>query len=123
MRSRLGEALRRHQETHLALNRKEYYRALSLPLDAERFIANLQAEMRDVLSTFDTGLKRNPYVRLSNKSGGWVTLTPLDVQRDPPNLIALKAELNKIWPMTSLLDIVKETHLRPGWIRGPPPRT
>jgi TnpA family transposase len=33
----------------------------------------------------------------------------------PPNLTALKAELNSIWPMTSLLDIVKETDLRLGF--------
>jgi hypothetical protein len=62
----------------------------------------LQAEMRDALSTFDVGLKKNPYVRLSSKSNGWITLTPLDAQPDPPNLTALKAELNAIWPMTSL---------------------
>ncbi len=35
---------------------------------------------------------------------------------DPPNLIALKAELNKIWPMTSLVDIIKETDLQPSFI-------
>ena len=97
------------------LNREDYYRALNRPLDAERFIADLQAEMHDALSTFDAGLKRNPYVKLSSKSGGWITLTPLDAQPDPPNLTALKAELNKIWPMTSLLDMVKETDLRLGF--------
>jgi len=96
-------------------NREDYYRALNLPLDVERFIADLQAEMRDALSAFDAGLKKNPYVRLSGKGGGWITLTPLDAQPDPPNLTALKAELNAIWPMTSLLDMVKETDLRLGF--------
>jgi hypothetical protein len=28
-------------------NREDYYRALNLPLDVERFIADLQAEMRE----------------------------------------------------------------------------
>lgn len=96
-------------------NREDYYQALSLPLDAERFIADLQAEMREALTTFDAGLKKNPYVRLSSKGGGWITLTPLDALPDPPNLTALKAELNAIWPMTSLLDMVKETDLRLGF--------
>jgi len=96
-------------------NREEYYRALNLPLDVEQFIANLQVEMRDALSVFDAGLKKNPYVRLSSKSGGWITLTPLDAQPDPPNLTALKAEINTTWPMTSLLDMVKETDLRLGF--------
>ncbi|MBP8163304.1 MAG: Tn3 family transposase [Propionivibrio sp.] len=96
-------------------NREEYYQALSLPLDAERFIADLQTEMRDALSTFDAELKKNPSVRIGPKGGGWITLTPLDAQHDPPNLTALKAELNVIWPMTSLLDMVKETDLRLGF--------
>jgi len=96
-------------------NREEYYQALNLPLDADHFIADLQAEMREALSTFDAGLKKNRHIRLSTKGGGWITLTPLDAQPDPPNLSALKAELNSIWPMTSLLDMVKETDLRLGF--------
>ena len=93
-------------------NRQDYYQALGLPLDANRFVADLQAEMREALSTFDAGLKKNQYVRIGSKGGGWITLTPLDAQPTPPNLTALKAELNAIWPMTSLLDMVKETDLR-----------
>ncbi|MCB1560389.1 MAG: Tn3 family transposase [Xanthomonadales bacterium] len=93
-------------------NREDYYQALNLPLDADRFVADLQTEMRDALQVFDAGLDSNPYVRLSAKGGSWITLTPLDAQPDPPNLTALKAELNRIWPMTSLLDMVKETDLR-----------
>ena len=96
-------------------NRESYYQALNLPLDADHFIADLQSAMREALSTFDAGLKKNPSVRLSSKGGGWITLTPLDAQPDPPNLTALKAELNAIWPMTSLLDMVKETDLRLGF--------
>lgn len=96
-------------------NREDYYQALNLPLDADRFIADLQTEMSDVLHIFDAGLNSNPYVRLSAKGGSWITLSPLDAQPDPPNLSALKAELNRIWPMTSLLDMVKETDLRVGF--------
>ena len=93
-------------------NRQDYYRALSLPLDANRFVADLQAEMREALGTLDTGLKKNRHVRLSSKAGGWITLTPLEALPEPPQLTALKAELNAMWPMTSLLDMVKETDLR-----------
>ena len=93
-------------------NREEYYKALDLPLDADRFISQLQDEMREALGTLNGGLKKNPDVRIGPKGGGWITLTPLDAQPDPPNLKAFKAELNATWPMTSLLDIVKETDLR-----------
>ena len=83
-------------------NREEYSQALHLPLNADRFITDLQAEMREALSTFDAGLQKNPSVRIGPQGGGWITLTPLDAQPEPPNLTALKAELNAIWPMTSL---------------------
>ena len=96
-------------------NREAYYQALNLPLDADRFITDLQTEMREALSAFDAGLKKNPFVRIGSKSGSWITLTPLDAQPDPPNLTALKTELNALWPMTSLLDMVKETDLRLGF--------
>ena len=96
-------------------NRDECYRALDLPLDADRFISQLQAEMREALGALDGGLKKDPYVRIGPKGGGWITLTPLDAQPDPPNLTAFKAELNATWPMTSLLDMVKETDLRLGF--------
>ena len=39
-------------------------------------------------------------------------MTPLDAQPDPPNLTALKTEVTATWPMTSLLDMVKEADLR-----------
>jgi TnpA family transposase len=96
-------------------NRDEYYKALNLPLDADRFITKLQDEMREALNILDSGLKKNPHVHIGHKGGGWITLTPLDAQPDPPNLTAFKAELNATWPMTSLLDMVKETDLRLGF--------
>jgi hypothetical protein len=93
-------------------NRDEYYKALDLPLDADRFISQVQEEMREALGALHGGLKKNPDVRIGPKGGGWITLTPLDAQPDPPLLKAFKAELNATWPMTGLLDMVKETDLR-----------
>jgi len=43
-----------------------YYQALKLPLEADRFIANLQAEMREALRILDAGMPRN----LASKSAG-----------------------------------------------------
>jgi TnpA family transposase len=96
-------------------NREAHYNALDLPLDADRFVRELQSEMREALGTLDAGLKKNPAVRIGPKGGGWITLTPLDKQPDPPYLAAFKAELNATWPMTSLLDMVKEADLRLGF--------
>src|SRR5712691_8014007 len=95
--------------------RAAYDAALKLPVDVERFISQLQDEMREALGTLNGGLKKNPDVCIGPKGGGWFTLTPLAPQPDPPNLKAFKAELNATWPMTSLLDMVKETDLRLGF--------
>src|SRR3954462_15130024 len=96
-------------------HRASHYAALKLPLDAARFIAALQGEMRDALTLFDTGLKRNPHVRISRKGGGWIRLSPFTARPAPENVAALKAEITATWPMTSLLDMVKETALRLGF--------
>ena len=53
------------------LKREEYYKALNLPLDADRFITVLQTEMCEALNAFDGGLKKNCSVRIGPKGGGW----------------------------------------------------
>jgi TnpA family transposase len=98
--------------TDFEAQRKPYYQALDLPLDAAQFIANLKDEMRQALQSFDDGLPHNPLVRITRKKGGQITVTPFDPQPDPPNLIVLKSEVTARWPMTSLLDMVKEADLR-----------
>jgi hypothetical protein len=86
--------------------RTPYYEALNLPLEANRFVLGLQEEMRKALQTLDSGLARNPDVRISDKAGGWIAVTPLTAQPEPANLAALKAEIAEAWPMTSLLDML-----------------
>ena len=49
------------------------------------------------------------------KSGGWIALSKLDPQPEPENILALKADLAARWPMTGLLDMLKETDLRVGF--------
>lgn len=51
-----------------------------------------------------------------------IRLTPLDPQQEPMQLRALKGEISKRWPMTSLLDVQKEAELRLGFtslFKGP----
>ncbi len=85
-----------------------------MPLEAERFVADLQAEMRAAVGILDAGMLRNPGVKISRKRNkeAWITVTPFDPQPDPPNLTAIKAETLATWPMTSLLDMLKEADLR-----------
>jgi hypothetical protein len=98
--------------TDFEARREEYYAALNLPRDPETFIAGIREQMRTELQTLNDGLPRNPSVRISDKAGGWIHLTPLEAQPEPQNITDLKTELGRIWPMTSLLDMIKEADLR-----------
>jgi TnpA family transposase len=92
--------------------RIEYYEALRQPLVVETFIQQLQGAMATELQALDKELPRNKHVKILDRGGGWISVTPLDPQPEPVNLGRLKAEVGQRWPMTSLLDILKETDLR-----------
>jgi len=96
--------------------RTEYYEALGQPEKAEEFITTLRQQMIDALMSFDQAVpKLSSQVRLLDKKGGWISLTPLTAQSEPQNLRKLKAEISKRWGVTSLLDILKEAELRIGF--------
>ena len=95
--------------------RATYYAALNVPLDGERFLATLRQTHTDALARFHAGLETNRAVRILPKQNGWIELTPLTAQPEPRHLEQLKAEVNARWPMTSLLDMLKEAALRSGF--------
>lgn len=95
--------------------REEHYHALKQPLDAEAFIATLKGSMTEGLKKLNAGMPKNPKVRITDKAGGWITVSPLEPQAEPMNLTRLKGEMVRRWPMTSLLDILKEADLRIGF--------
>ncbi len=95
--------------------RAEHYAALKLPLDAQAFIGRVRAEMTDALKVLDGGLAANRHVRILKRGGGRIAVTPLERQPEPVGLIALKAEMARRWPMTGLLDMLKEADLRIGF--------
>jgi TnpA family transposase len=92
--------------------REQYYQALQQPLDVEQFIAQIQTEMTEGLTRLNQGMPNNSKVQLLDKRGGWIQLTPLTPQADPVNLAQLKEEIARRWPVTPLLDILKETDMR-----------
>ncbi|MEE8290774.1 MAG: Tn3 family transposase, partial [Candidatus Tectomicrobia bacterium] len=101
--------------TDFGVQRQTYYAALQLPTDANVFIRQLQQEMREELTALDRNVPTNPEVSILEKAGGWIKLSPLAPQPEPANLVGLKEEITRRWPMTSLLDILKETDLRVGF--------
>jgi TnpA family transposase len=99
------------------VQRPAYYAVLKLPSRAEEFLQQVQQEMRDELAALDRTLPHNADVEILPKAKGWIKLSPLDPQPEPTNLLALKTEITKRWPMTSLLDVLKETDVRVGFTR------
>jgi TnpA family transposase len=98
--------------TDFDTRRAQYYEALRLPLDADTFITQLQQEMRAALTRLHQGMPKNPHVQILSKGKGWIALSPLEAQAEPAHLLQLKTELGRRWPLTSLLEMLKETDLR-----------
>lgn len=92
-----------------------YYQALNQPTTPDVFITDLQRKMEVALHKLDQEMPANPYVKISEKNGGWIGLSPLEAKEESKNVARLKLEVGKRWPMTGLLEILKETALRTGF--------
>ncbi|MEE8158835.1 MAG: Tn3 family transposase, partial [Dehalococcoidia bacterium] len=95
--------------------RAAYYQALTQPLDPKTFVTDLQHQMQQALETLDAGMPTNSGVKILQRPQGWIQVSKLDRLPDPLNLAQLKMEITQRWPMTSLLDVLKETDLRVGF--------
>ena len=93
-------------------NREENYKILNKPLNADIFIENLKDKMYKSLDRLNSNISKNSKVKILEKNNGWISVSPNDPQSEPTNIVKLKAEIIKIWPMTNLLDVLKETDLR-----------
>ena len=94
--------------------RGEYYVALEQPLEAKVFVENVRRKMEAALASLNSDLPTNPNVKIviTKKGKGRIQLSPLGPQPEPPNIVALTAALVERWPLTNLIDVLKETELR-----------
>lgn len=113
------EGARKHRNPDLDLpqdfdeRRAEYYAALKWPLEAQIFITQLQQDLTAALELLNQGLPKKKAVTITGEHPkGTIHLSPLESQPEPTNLRRLKTELIRRWPMTSLLDMLKEVDLR-----------
>jgi hypothetical protein len=95
--------------------RTPYYQALDKPLDPDTFITSLQRQMQQALQRLDAGMPHNSGVKILQRPQGWIQVAKMARQPDPPHLAGLKAEITRRWPLTGLLDVLKETDLRVGF--------
>lgn len=96
-------------------NRESYYLDLGLTEDARQFVDELKSNLTDNLTQFNTTLPKNKLVRLLKQGKNRIVLTPLQEQAEPRTLSTLKQEIQSRWPMTGLLDVLKEADLRIGF--------
>ncbi len=113
------QGARRHRNPDLDLPldfsecREAYYAALKWPLDATAFITKLQQDLAAALGMLNRGLPKNTKVVIVGEHPrGTIRLSPLEAQPEGANLLRLKTEIMGRWPMTSLLDMLKEVDLR-----------
>ena len=103
--------------TDFEQNRKTYYDALHQPTDADHFIEKIKTAMQSTLRSLDAAMPRlSSKVRLLPNRKKAISLSPLDAQLEPRNLISLKREVGDRWSNTNLLDMLKETALRTNFL-------
>ena len=99
------------------VKRAEYYATLAQPSQAPAFTHQLRTRMESALDALNADLPGNPKVKLitSKKGKGRLSISPLEALPEPQNITRLTAALVQRWPMTNLLDVLKETELRTGF--------
>lgn len=98
--------------------RDVYYADLGLSRDAKRFVAGVKADLEKELHLLNATLPDNDKVRLRWSGENRVSITPFAPAPEPPGLGALKSEIARAWPMTGLLDVLKETALDTGFLNS-----
>ena len=98
--------------------REAYYADLGLSQDARGFVAGVKAELEKELHLLNATLPDNDKVRLRWGGENRISVTPLAPVPEPRGLAALKSEVARAWPMTGLLDVVKETALDTGFLNS-----
>lgn len=89
--------------------RDDYYRDLGRSQDAGAFVADLRAKLTTALRALNAQMPHNSKVRILSRDKNRISITPFEPLPAPPNLEAIKAELERRWPMTDLIDVLMET--------------
>lgn len=65
-----------------------------------------------MLGSSNKSIPQDDKVSILKKKGGWISVSPFPPQDEPEFLRLVKKQVTSKWPMTGLLDILKETDLR-----------
>ena len=95
--------------------REYYYEMMGLPLKASDFIDPLKEKLHQSMKELNASIISNDKVKIINKNGGRIKISPSEPQADPPNIKKLHREIQKRWSTISLIDILKEADLQVGF--------
>jgi hypothetical protein len=98
------------------VKREAYYGALNLTPDARTFTRKIRAELEQELRLLNAELPRNDKVRILWRGENRISVTPFQPLPEPRGLQSVKTEIGRRWPMTELLDVLKETALDTGFL-------
>ncbi len=96
------------------IRRKAYYSGLNLTPDARGFTAGIRAELEHELRLLNETISKNDKVRLLWRGDKRISITPFKPVAELKGLEAVKGEIGQRWPMTGLLDVLKEAALDTG---------
>ncbi len=96
-------------------NREYYYQLLGLPLDPWKFITPQQRLLESSLQSLNDSMPTNSKVKITDKNGGSIKVSPSEPQDPPHNIQRLYLEIQKKWSTINLIDILKEADLHIGF--------
>lgn len=85
---------------------------MKVPLEADLFISEIIRLMKEKLTLLNQGFEKNSnrqVVITTKNNKGWIRVSPLEKQPDPPHLAQIKGEIKNRWSDINLLDLLKET--------------
>ena len=97
--------------------RKAYYKEIDAKLNVYEFVQELMGSLAQNLQQLNDTILSNKKVKIINKNGGHIRVTPYEEQEEPGNIIDLKQEINRRWSTINLIDMLKETDLRIGFTK------
>lgn len=93
-------------------SREARYLQLGLPLNGADFVKKLKNKLHLNLQNLNDTILHNKKVKIMDKNGGHIKVTPLKAQAVPPFLDTLQREINRRWSTINLIDILKEADFR-----------
>lgn len=98
-------------------NIEKYCKILDLDAGPARLVETLKFEMEQQLLGLNAEIVKNPHISIDWGEKRRFKISKLPRLDEPRNLLSLKRELGRRWPMTSLMDMLKETALDTNFLK------